>query len=131
MRGVHGDATVACQPVVSVDGYAAFNSITINGSGNEVAVAPGSTVTVNFNWVMGNGGCPNCVTQVYIGLQDMAPYTCVHDGMEGDSGASSITFTAPSTPGLYYIGTAGSWQFSCIDVTGATPDRRVGLIYVQ
>ena len=132
MRGVHLNASLACEPVDTLGGVGGINSLSINGGGNEVTVAPGAAVTVNFNYVLGAGGCPGCIVQVYVGLTNTAPYTCVVPaGFQGQSGATSISFTAPVTPGVYYIGSRWTWDFTCQTLSTAVPSSRVGLLFVQ
>ncbi len=131
MRGVHGDGSLACAPVATAVG-SGVSAVSINGGGNEVTVAPGAAVTVSFNYLIGNFGCPACIVQLYVGLTNGAPYNCVVPvTVQGASGTSSIGFTAPTTPGVYYIGSDVTLDFTCQTVSAVPPSRRVGLLFVQ
>jgi Leucine-rich repeat (LRR) protein len=98
----------------------------ISGSGTNTAfVSPGGTVTVSFNYA-GIGApptyCPGCITQLYVGM-DNAGTTVFQDCFSGNphnaSGSGSPSFTAPATPGVYYINSNVTWQYSCIPVNFA------------
>jgi hypothetical protein len=132
MRGFHDDGSLACDPVESLGGVAGVSNVSINGGGNEQWVAAGSSFTITYDWSMGSGGCPSCIVQLYLGIQDDAAYSCVVPfGFEGFGGTgASLTLTAPTTPGVYYIGRRWTWDYVCQPVTGAQPYERVGLIYV-
>jgi len=91
-----------------------FTGININNTGNTYAfVTPGSTVNLKYNTNMYYTGsyCPGCITQHYVTLQASSLNICNENG--GSNGSKDINFTAPSTPGLYYISLASSWWYWC------------------
>lgn len=132
MRGIHGDGSLACEPVASIGGVGGISFVSINGAGSEAVVSPGATFSVAFNWAIGAGGCPDCITQLYMGVQGQGAFNCFQSAaFEGFSGSTTLNFTAPTTPGVYYIGSRWSWDFVCQSMTSAPVSSRVGLIYVQ
>jgi len=94
-----------------------ISSVNIAGTGNNTAyVSPGQTVTLSFNYSIATGGtaCPGCITQTYVGIAGEWG-TCVqsYSGYCNCSSSFSTSFTAPSTPGLYYFTLGASWLYSC------------------
>jgi hypothetical protein len=109
------------------------SGLTINGGPNEAYVPAGSDVTLSYNYSFGVGGCWSCIVQLYVGIETYpaTSYRCViESGREGKSGPQTITLTAPTTPGLYYIGTRWTWDYYCQQVHTAGPNTRIGLLYV-
>ena len=133
VRGFHPDSSLGCQPVSSVGGVGGVSGLTINGGPNEAYVPAGSDVTLSYNYSFGVGGCWSCIVQLYVGIETYpaTSYRCViESGREGKSGPQTITLTAPTTPGLYYIGTRWTWDYYCQQVHTAGPNTRIGLLYV-
>jgi gliding motility-associated-like protein len=94
-----------------------ITSVNIAGTGNNTAyVSPGQTVSLSFNYSIATGGtsCPGCITQTYVGIAGEWG-TCVqsYGGYCNCSSSFSTSFTAPSTPGLYFFTLGTSWLFSC------------------
>jgi len=99
----------------------------VNGGGNTVlGVAPGSSYDLSFNYSVHGGscGCPGCVTQYYVNASKSdvcgevkEPAQCFYSGGSGCSGASngskSLTYTAPTEPGTYFLRHNRTWHFSC------------------
>jgi Collagen triple helix repeat (20 copies) len=131
VRGFHGDATFACQPVASVTGSSTFSNITINNGAVEREVAPGSLVDVRFDFTMGTDGCSGCVGNIRTGISGGGDYTCT-TASQGYSGSAWQTITAPSTPGVYYVALEVYYgNGACPATLASPPTRRVGLIFVQ
>ncbi len=141
---------VAAYPVNAVQGQAsAITSVDLNGSGlPAVSVAPGATVdlSASFN-ITHYAGCPSsaCVNQIIVGLGantmgvgGESPKGCIYSGvpsMSGTSGTGSLSFTAPTVPGIYPIRFRTAGAYSCdlnwwtIDFTPSTPEN-IGFINV-
>jgi hypothetical protein len=61
-------------------------------------------VTLAFNYVIDDTGCPGCIDQLEIGLNtDPAPQTYAYNGGSFASGSASVNINVPNTPGRYYI----------------------------
>lgn len=94
-----------------------FSEVTLNGEQTTyLAVAPGETVNVKVRISSERNGnyCPGCIVQIYWGIRD---YTSVcaksFGGYRMKKKKSKHTFTAPMTPGIYYITMGGSLEYSC------------------
>jgi hypothetical protein len=71
--------------------------VQLNGGGNQVHVSPGASVSVSFGYA-----CSNCEYGMQFGLSgSTTPQACIFP--PASAGASSVTLTAPTTPGLYYV----------------------------
>jgi gliding motility-associated-like protein len=93
-----------------------YSNVNINSSGNSVVVAPGSSVAISYNYSMAYGSltCPGCVTQSYIGVGGTSTnIQCISPITSTTNGLFNGTFTAPTTPGIYYISQSWSFEFSC------------------
>jgi hypothetical protein len=94
-----------------------YTEVKLNNETNKLSVVPGALVRLTANWssIINEGElfCPGCITQHYIGIKDV--FTDCHDvsGSSGLSGTIDRTFSAPTTPGIYYITQIASWEFSC------------------
>ena len=93
-----------------------YSSINVNSTERAWdIVAPGSTVsfTANYQAYYTDGaGCPGCITQHHLGINDVF-HDC-HDASFGSStGAITRSFTAPATPGVYYITQTATWWYYC------------------
>lgn len=94
-----------------------LTNVNVAGTGNNAAfVNPGQNVTLSFtyNITNGGGGCPGCITQTYVGIKDEWG-ACVNSygGYCNCTNNFSTSFTAPTTPGVYYFTLGGSWLFGC------------------
>ena len=94
-----------------------ITNVNIAGSGSSSAfVSPGQSVSLSFtyNIVAGGAGCPGCVTQSYVGIKDFWG-ECIqsYGGFCNCTNNFSTTFTAPTTPGVYYFTLGASWLFNC------------------
>ena len=119
-----GTPTVQVPASPAVLGFAArtitWSNVSLNGGGNVASnVAPGSSVSISFNWSAKYTGdyCPGCIVQLYYGMTGQFSF-CIYSGGLGPysgtkSGSRNDTFTAPTTPGVYYIVQGGTLQYYC------------------
>ncbi len=102
------------------DRLTTYTGVSVNGGGNSAVVAPGSTVTLSYNYSVAfpGGFCPGCVVQNQVGLGGTSQtLNCVNPVNNGSNGSRSLSFTAPTTPGVYYIQHGTTLEFSCIPLT--------------
>ena len=101
-----------------------ITNIQVASQGPVGTVSAGASVTVTFSYAISQGGtsCPGCINQFYWGIYNVAG-KCERNygGYCNCSGTASMTFTAPSTPGVYNIGYGHQLGYSC----GANPKLRV------
>ena len=93
-----------------------ISNVLVNGGAITSPVAAGSSITVEVDYNIVDTACPRCKDQIQLGFSHAAPTGCVYNGYPGAAGVSgtrSITLTAPSTPGTYYIGVDRSQAYSC------------------
>jgi Collagen triple helix repeat (20 copies) len=117
-------------------------NVRINGGNNQSHVAPGSTFSLDFDFNNTQDWCPGCIVQIYVGLNSNSqPQVCassvVAGAAPGTTGHASMTLTAPTTPGIYYIGIDRDLQFFCFgggqvwpSGPPTTPDRYIGAVAV-
>jgi hypothetical protein len=114
-------APTVFESVDALNSPAVWASVTVSGvvvsSGNSNAYAVASNVleieaggtspnpvTIAFNYVIDNTGCPGCIDQLQVGLNsDVSPQTSAYNGGSFGSGSASVTINVPNTPGRYYI----------------------------
>ena len=121
-QGTAGFSQAAC-----FGGGCVVNVNVNNSSTNHVHVSPGASFTVAFDFsAIGTGTyCPGCITQYFIGLSPNA-VTAAASGVNANcfvsaiytntlaTAAMSVSLTAPSTAGIYYIALDGpTLNFSC------------------
>jgi Leucine-rich repeat (LRR) protein len=107
-----------------------INSLSITGAGvisgagtNLAHVTPGGSFQVSYNWQTSSVGmpyCPGCVTQIYLGINGVftdcfTPYVPL---TQGATPKMTATITAPVTPGVYFMGLSGSWDYYCYPSVG-------------
>jgi hypothetical protein len=117
---------MALPPVISspitlvyYDRYVKYTGVSINGGGNVMTVAPGSSVNLAYNLSVTfdyfTGYCNGCDVQSYIGLgttnQTLQCEQYIYNGYTNSY--SGGNFTAPSTPGLYFLIQNGTLDYSC------------------
>lgn len=102
-----------------------FSNVDINGGRFNVPVSPGGTVNVQFVYIIwSQSGCPGCIDQLVVGLDDggvKTGYGCGYNGIPGTypgtgpsySSSSPVTFSAPTLPGTYSVGIDLTQQFGC------------------
>jgi hypothetical protein len=101
--------------------FSASNFVIAPASGTGVNpgthVAPGATTTITANYNVGPvSGCPGCIEQLVVGIVGQTnAQGCLFDGGPGSgvTGTGSVTLTAPTTPGIYYVGIRNALQFGC------------------
>jgi hypothetical protein len=110
-----------------------YSGVSVNGGGNSAVVSPGSSVSLHYQmsaYVDYNGYCPGCVTQAYIGIGGTSQtINCHHPINNGYSSTFNGSFTAPTTPGIYYLTQSGSLQYSCVPV-GFNNDPNNAIAYI-
>jgi hypothetical protein len=127
-------------PVSSAQGLPiTIHWASINGGGNSSArIAPGASFTVSLGYSLSDPGCPGCVDQLIIGLGSNNPQACVYDsvpGTSGTSGSATVTLTAPTVPGVYFLRFDYGQDYGCNlawwDYNGApTASNTFGVINV-
>ena len=114
-----------------------YTGISINGATNTEVVAAGSTVSLTYNLAVTWGPnlyCPGCVTQSYIGIGGSTTTLQCENGIYDGYNTSynSGTFTAPTTPGTYYLVQNGSLDYFCQPQTYAnTPANAIAILQVE
>lgn len=127
MCPVDGGIAALCQPMTPIHHSAlgrnvTFTGVNLDGTGGPVAsVAPGATVRlrVTGSWADTNTSCPGCATQFYARMNGVFSL-CLGNSTEDMSFDETTTFTAPSTPGVYIVNPASSWQYECLSSTAAS-----------
>ena len=100
-----------------------YTSVSLNDGGNTITVEPGASITFSTagTYTHTSGYCPGCIVQFYARMNDVFNLCLLNSGTQGGGSFSgSTTFTAPSTPGTYYINPAGSLMYSCQDSKSAS-----------
>ena len=100
------------------DRLSTYSSVNINGQGNTASVTAGSTVNLSYSFAVsydyGPTSCPGCVVQSYIGIGGTnQTIDCQQSIYGGSSGNINATFTAPTSPGVYYLTQTNSLAYSC------------------
>jgi hypothetical protein len=101
----------------------AFNNVSINGGGIHVQVSPGAALNVSFDYAPGaqnTSFCPGCILESYAGWSDGHDQFDIEEAGSFFSAGRSISWntTAPTTPGVYYIGGATTADFQFDTVVG-------------
>jgi len=125
-------------------GHIKTTNVRINGGNSQAHISPGATFTLDFDFNYTLDGCPGCIAQLYVGLSSdlSGPQACPYDSIPGASpgytGQISVSLTAPTTPGVYYVGYGWSLEYYCFGWGGTnwpggppvTQDRVIGSISV-
>lgn len=146
------DGHADCLPTTPIRAYQLGRELTVNHvllNGNErntIVVNAGAQIQLR---VVGNvvdsndiAACPTCYTQFYARMNnvfslclggnyvyDPRDFTYSIAGSEENwSFDESITFTAPSTPGIYFINPESSWDYKCLPSTQTATTRTDGTI---
>ena len=108
-----------------------WNTVNLNNSGsNIITVTPGTNVSVDVAMTYTHATyCPGCIVQFYIRLNDKFN-GCLRTGQTYNGGSvnKSFNFTAPTEPGTYYLQSAGSLQYYCLDSTSASTEFGNGTV---
>ena len=106
-----------------------IETLDMNGQGNLVYVSPGDLITINASGTLAYTGtqCPSCQTQAYGRINDV--YSLCLAGQSGqpqdndgvNTFSATDSFTAPMTPGVYYMNTEYSFQLDCLTSTSTHP----------
>ena len=120
---IHGHMTVSDATFTSV-GSGTF-------SGNTAVVKAGSDLSLSFKANIvdtNNSYCPGCIIQEYLAWTGSALTHGATPGQDNlfsgqirsniNLGSETWTTKAPTTPGDYFIGAAGSLQYHYVPVTG-------------
>ena len=98
-------------------GFATISAMQINGqSGTQAVVASGSQVSLTATVSDNHGNyCPDCIDNVPIGfLGQSSPLGCLENlGFTGTTQTNTVTFTAPTTPGIYHIVATPLFTYYC------------------
>jgi len=100
------------------DRISTYSNVTLDGMSNYGEVSPGQNMNLSYDWnvYFSNGYCSGCISQLYIGVGTTnVTLDCKYfsPGNFNQSGSTSVNFTAPSTPGYYYIVQTGTLDYSC------------------
>ncbi len=98
-----------------LQGWATLTNIKLNGGTNVLTLPGGGPFGLSHDYTILNPPdyCPGCIDQIMIGLAgDAAPQACTYNGGTS-SGTRAATLTAPSTPGVYFIGMDWALNWSC------------------
>jgi hypothetical protein len=113
-----------------------YTNVSVNGGDNSALVGAGSTVNLSYDMSVAfdyiTGYCPGCVVQVYIGIGGTSQ-TIQCDNYIGDGYSNSFngSFTAPTTPGVYYLTQNGSLQYFCVPMSFSNmPSYAIAVIQV-
>jgi hypothetical protein len=105
-----------------------YTDVRLNGGTNVINATPGQSITLtgSYNSVyyaiydVNGEVCPGCITQIHIGMKGGGTGNVFNDCIETNGGVSprpsgsiNRTFTAPATPGVYYITQESTWWFYC------------------
>lgn len=94
-----------------------YSNVNLNGQGNTLNIAPGGTVNISYGYSVSLSGsvyCPGCVVQSYIGIGGTtSTVQCINPISNGTNGTFNGSFTAPSTPGIYYLTQSGTLDYVC------------------
>jgi predicted outer membrane repeat protein len=101
-----------------VDRYITYTGVSINGGSNTATVAPGASVTLSYSLSVvfntATGYCPGCIVQLYLGVGSTSPTLQCEDHIpNGYSATRSMTFTAPTAPGVYFLTHTYGLAYAC------------------
>ncbi|MEY5049270.1 MAG: hypothetical protein RLZZ175_2629 [Bacteroidota bacterium] len=112
-----------------------YSNVKLNGGSNFIEVNPGASIALTGNYSAsfdGGAGCNGCITQHYIGINNV--FSLCHSA-GGGSGNVNTTFTAPTVPGVYYITQTATWWYSCnqfgVPATSNDPNLAIAVVVVK
>jgi hypothetical protein len=101
---VWGSATISGVMLSSGNGNSNAHAVASNVLEIQAGGTSPNPVTVAFNYVIDDSGCPGCIDQLQVGLSSEAsPQTYAYWGGASGSGSASLNVNVPNTPGRYYI----------------------------
>lgn len=106
--GVHGDPMVWS--------WGSVSKVKLNGNtSHKINVFPGAPVTITTNYSIdaAAGGCPGCISQVILGIEQGSKACIYNGGGVVNVTEQSFTLIAPQQPGLYPVWAAAQWAFNC------------------
>ena len=119
--------TISGQPYIST-----FTNVKLNGGSNGAFVNAGSSVSISFHQDMNYSGqhCPSCSTFHQVGVGGtQTPISCADNGQSLNV---NTTFTAPNTPGIYYITMFNTLNYQCNTVNYSnSPSSAIAVIVVK
>jgi hypothetical protein len=77
--------------------------------------------------------CPGCITQGIVYLDGFGQLDCLgaRAGYPGTTRTVNTTFTAPATPGRYFLRLGATWEFGCrADLMALHRNEVVGVLEV-
>ena len=95
-----------------------FNTVSLNGGDNTISVDPGASISISVEgtYTHTSGYCPGCIVQIYARMNDVFNLCLVNGSTSGGGSFNeTATFTAPTTPGTYYVNPTGTLDFFCHD----------------
>ena len=113
-----------------------FSNVNMNGTGSRVAqVQPGTSTSLQVagSVVNNNTACPGCITQFYVRLNGIMNL-CLGSTTGNWNFNESTAFTAPAEPGIYYVNSTETWDYSCVNSTGVSTEynsRTVAILVVS
>ena len=117
-----------------------ITNVSVNGAGRQITAAPGAPINVSVSFNIADNACPGCVEFIQIAFANGPPpnTACAYKGIPGltpgATGTGSVSLTAPSVPGRYYIGVDREQDFQCNnfwwDGTPG-PDRYIAVVDVN
>ncbi|GAA4743172.1 lectin-like domain-containing protein [Flavisolibacter ginsenosidimutans] len=90
-----------------------YSNVSLNGGPNYIVAAPNAPITLTANYSSsydGGAGCPGCITQHHV--QFPGQFSLCQAAGYG-SGGINQSFTAPATPGTYYVTQTATWWYYC------------------
>ena len=117
-----------------------FSNISLENEGNLITMSSGGDISFYADYSLDYiaGDCPSCIIQFYVGLvtdgtTQTNPLWCISVGA-GDqpnvSGSIFVNVSIPSVPGIYYISSTYSLNFSCDPTAVFTQTNVLGIVVV-
>lgn len=104
-----------------------ISTVDLNGPSDYLDIEPGGTILVSLDYVVwARDGCPGCILQIVVGL-DEQPLYCAYNGgpgrYPGVNGSDIHTITAPKKPGTYHLMWIDAREYSCEDAKHLYQER--------
>jgi hypothetical protein len=115
-----------------------FSGVSLNNQGNLITIPAGGQVSFYANYSLDYvaADCPDCIIQFYVGLvtgSPIDPLWCisVNSGDQPNvSGSISANVIIPDEPGVYYLSSTYSLNFSCDPTALFTQNSVLGIVVV-